>query len=233
VSAPEVVGLLVAKAPVPGLAKTRLAAHVGDRAAAELAAAALLDTLEALTAAFPTVHVSLTGDVEAAVRADEIAAALSRCEVSQQHGPDFGARLAHAHACAGGAGRLVVQVGMDTPQVSPDLLRDVAAMAGDDRRTAVLGPADDGGWWVLALHDPALAAVLAAVPLSRKDTAELTERALCRAGAAVRRAARLRDVDEIDDAQEVARAARHSRFAATWELVASEPPAFQSSREAR
>ena len=36
--------LVVAKAPVPGLAKTRLAAAVGDEAAADIAAAALLDT---------------------------------------------------------------------------------------------------------------------------------------------------------------------------------------------
>ena len=36
--------LVVAKAPVPGLAKTRIAQTIGDDAAAELAAAALLDT---------------------------------------------------------------------------------------------------------------------------------------------------------------------------------------------
>src|SRR6478672_3319507 len=46
-----VVVLVVAKAPVPGQAKTRLAAGVGDQAAAEIAAAALLDTLDAVAAA--------------------------------------------------------------------------------------------------------------------------------------------------------------------------------------
>ena len=40
--------LVVAKAPVPGQAKTRLAATVGDRVAAQIAAAALLDTLDAV-----------------------------------------------------------------------------------------------------------------------------------------------------------------------------------------
>ena len=49
-----------------------------------------------------------------------------------------------------------VQVGMDTPQLTAADLREVAAAAatGD----AVLGPAADGGWWVLALSDPAAAA---------------------------------------------------------------------------
>ena len=40
--------LVVAKAPEPGRAKTRLAATVGERVAAEIAAAALLDTLDAV-----------------------------------------------------------------------------------------------------------------------------------------------------------------------------------------
>lgn len=216
------VGLVVAKAPVPGFAKTRLAAHVGAQTAAELAAAALLDTLDALGDAFATVHVSFAGDLDQAVRRDEVVAALGRCEVSHQAGADFGARLAHAHRCAGGGGRLVVQVGMDTPQVTAPLLREVADLAGDERRTAVLGPADDGGWWVLALRDPGLAQVLTAVPMSRDDTAERTERALVRSGASVRHAATLRDVDEVADAEAVARAAPGSRFAATWRASARE-----------
>jgi uncharacterized protein len=231
VRATEPVGLLVAKAPVPGFAKTRLAAQVGDHAAAELAAAAMLDTLDALVEAFPTVHVSLAGDLDGAVRSDEIAAALDRCEVSRQQGADFGARLVHAHACAGGRDRLVVQVGMDTPQVTAGLLHDVASLAGEDRRTAVLGPAPDGGWWVLALRDPGLASVLTSVPMSRVDTCELTERALGAAGAAVHRAAPLRDVDDVDDAEAVARVSGRSRFAVVWELVATGPAGFQASRE--
>ena len=43
--------LVVAKAPVPGLAKTRLARTLGAETAADLAAAALLDTLDAVAEA--------------------------------------------------------------------------------------------------------------------------------------------------------------------------------------
>ena len=62
--------LVVAKAPEPGRAKTRLAATVGDRVAAEIAAAALLDTLDAVAAA-PIAGrvVALTGDLDAAAGA--------------------------------------------------------------------------------------------------------------------------------------------------------------------
>ena len=47
----KVTALVVAKSPVPGLAKTRLAATLGNAAAADIAAAALLDTLDAVSAA--------------------------------------------------------------------------------------------------------------------------------------------------------------------------------------
>jgi len=57
--------LVVAKAPVPGLAKTRIARTVGDARAAELAAAALLDTLDAATASGMRVVVAMTGDLYA------------------------------------------------------------------------------------------------------------------------------------------------------------------------
>ncbi len=209
------IGLVVARAPVPGEAKTRLAAAVGPEVAADLAAAALLDTLDAMRSAFSTVHVSLGGDLDRAVRREEIVQALAGCEVSQQVGEGFGERLAHAHACAGREGRVVVQVGMDTPQVEVRQLCEVVASSGDER-TAVLGPAEDGGWWVLALRDPQLAEALVEVPMSTPTTCHDTEVALRVRGVDVRRTSGLRDVDEIADAEAAAAAAPQTRFAATW-----------------
>ena len=86
--------LVVAKAPVPGLAKTRVAATVGDAAAAELAAAALLDTLETVAALGWPVVVAMTGDLGEAVRVDEITRALSGVRVVPQRGDGLGERLA-------------------------------------------------------------------------------------------------------------------------------------------
>ena len=210
---------MVAKAPVPGEAKTRLAAHVGAATAAELAAAGLLDTLEVMLATFPVVHVALAGEVSRGVRTAEIESALQRCRVFPQRGAGFGARLAAAHADAAG-GHLVVQVGTDTPQLSSGLLTEVVEVAGRGRRTAVLGDALDGGWWVLALRDPALARALASVPMSRGDTGELTRRALVDGGAQVRSCTPLRDVDEPEDAEAAALAAPGGRFAEAWRQAA-------------
>jgi len=116
----------------------------------------------------------------------------------------------------------VVQVGMDTPQITPDLLRRVAAEAGTGR--AVLGPAEDGGWWVLALGSPGATAALVDVPMSRPDTYQATRAALTAAGADVVTTRTLRDVDTVADAEAVAAAAPDGRFARAWaELTRREP----------
>ncbi|MGA9745995.1 MAG: hypothetical protein WBQ50_00920, partial [Nocardioides sp.] len=59
------VALIMAKAPVPGRAKTRLGARVGPEAAAALATAALADSIAACEAAFGTdrCYLALEGDL--------------------------------------------------------------------------------------------------------------------------------------------------------------------------
>jgi glycosyltransferase A (GT-A) superfamily protein (DUF2064 family) len=206
--------LVVAKAPVPGLAKTRLTPPATPEQAADIAAAALLDTLDAVRdtpGAVPVV--AMTGDLTWACRADEIRAALASMTVVGQRGTDFAHRLANAHADAAWRcpGLPIVQIGMDTPQVTPELLRDTAALLTD--ADVVLGPAFDGGWWALGLRDPFHANALRAVPMSRHDTGARTLAALTRHHTNVMIAATLSDVDTVDDAMRVAEQMPASRFA--------------------
>lgn len=204
--------LVVAKAPVPGLAKTRLAAGVGDAAAADIAAAALLDTLDAVADA-PVAQrmVALTGELEQGVQSAEIRHRLEDFTVIAQRGDGFAERLANAHADAGRSGLPVLQIGMDTPQVSAGLLTECgrALLATD----AVLGLARDGGWWVLGVRDGAMAGCLRSVPMSRPDTGALTLVAMQDRGIDVDFVAALTDVDTVADIDEVRRAcAPDSRF---------------------
>ncbi|MDT5163682.1 MAG: uncharacterized protein QOC88_576 [Mycobacterium sp.] len=207
--------LVVAKAPEPGKAKTRLAATVGDQLAAELAAAALLDTLDATTAAPVAARVvALTGDLDAAACSAEIRSKLQSFTVIGQRGADFADRLANAHADAGaaGGGHPVLQIGMDTPQVSADLLADCARRLLGTH--ALLGPACDGGWWILGLHDPAAAECLRGVRMSQPDTGELTAKALRDIGVEVSLVETLTDIDVVDDVAAVrAACGPASRFA--------------------
>lgn len=204
--------LVVAKAPEPGLAKTRLAATVGDRVAAEIAAAALLDTLDAVAAAAVRSRVvALTGDLDAAAAALQIRRRLESFTVIEQRGDGFADRLANAHADAA-EGFPVLQIGMDTPQVTAELLTDCA------RRLltapAVLGPADDGGWWVLGVRSPAMAECLRTVPMSVPGTADLTRKALHDNGVDVIAVRQLSDFDVLADVATVREACGPgSRFA--------------------
>lgn len=204
--------LVVAKAPEPGRAKTRLAATIGDRVAAEIAAAALLDTLDAVAAAPVAARVvAITGDLDAAANAAEIRQRLASFTVVPQRGEDFAARLANAHADAAG-GHPVLQIGMDTPQVSADLLTRCARRLLEAR--AVLGPARDGGWWVLGVAEPAMAQCLRTVPMSVPDTGDLTLKALRDNDIDVVTIETLADVDFVDDVAVVREAcAPTSRFA--------------------
>jgi glycosyltransferase A (GT-A) superfamily protein (DUF2064 family) len=209
--------LIVAKAPVPGLAKTRLATDVGAGVAADLAAACLLDTLDAARATGWPVVVALTGDLSLSARRDAVRDALLEVLVISQRGQTFGARLAAAHtdaasACPGATG--ILQIGMDTPQV--DVTRLEAAHRLMRAYGSVLGPAPDGGWWLLGLADACAAGSLAEVPMSRRDTCASTVEALHRSGLTPAFADALDDVDWASDAEKVAHTHPQLRFATAW-----------------
>ncbi|SNT64502.1 hypothetical protein SAMN05421812_11763 [Asanoa hainanensis] len=189
--------VVVAKAPVPGRVKTRLCPPCRPDQAALVAAAALADSLAAGGAtAFDPLTLLLDGRHPAP----------PGWRAVPQRGGDLGDRLAHGFGDSAVAGHGTVLIGMDTPQVTAELLdaarRELATV------DAVLGPAEDGGWWALGLRDPRDAVVLRAVPMSTPDTGALTLAALCRRGLRVGLLPTLRDVDTAADAHAVARSCR-------------------------
>ncbi|MGI5521514.1 TIGR04282 family arsenosugar biosynthesis glycosyltransferase [Micromonospora sp. CA-259024] len=206
--------LVVAKAPVPGLAKTRLCPPANPTQAARVAAAALLDTLGAVNATASTIPVlAYTGRFADAEDGAELAAALDGWHLVPQRGDTFADRLTNAHADAGAAfpGRPVLQIGMDTPQIRPAVL--TAALGSLAERDAVLGPAVDGGWWAVGLRDPAYASVLRGVPMSTGETSRHTLAGLRGRGLHPAILPVLRDVDDWPTALAVAADLPGSRFA--------------------
>ena len=95
-------------------------------------------------------------------------------------------------------------IGMDAPQVTPELLdAGLAALADHD---AALGPAADGGYWAIGLRRPA-AGVFDGVPMSEPGTAAAQRARLAALGLSVAELPPLRDVDTIEDVRAVAAAA--------------------------
>ncbi|NKE61750.1 DUF2064 domain-containing protein [Lentzea sp. PSKA42] len=203
--------LIMAKSPVPGQVKTRLCPPLTPEEAADVAAASLLDTLEAALSTPGAVPVVALAGV---VRREDVRDALAECVVIPQRGWTFADRLANAHADVARFGMPVLQIGMDTPQVTPSLLESCAEF--DE---AALGFALDGGWWALGLRDPLHAEVLRDVPMSRADTGVRTLEALL--GLNIRTLPKLSDVDTIADARAVAAQVPGGRFAATLTEIAA------------
>jgi len=190
---------VLAKAPRPGRVKTRLCPPCSPGQAASLARAALLDTIDAV-AAVPVRRVLVLDGSAASWRIDGFA-------VIAQRGEGLAERLAHAFADLGGPTLLV---GMDTPQVTPQLLGE--ALRALDGAASVIGGARDGGYWAIGLHEPD-PRVFASVPMSVAGTGAAQRRALRAAGVPPRELPVLRDVDTFADALAVARAAPVTRFA--------------------
>jgi rSAM/selenodomain-associated transferase 1 len=205
--------LVLAKAPQPGRVKTRLCPPCTPEQAADVARAALLDTLDTVDSVPATVvnRRSLVLD-GAASTVDHRDWTLAGWSVFPQLGDSLGDRIAHAFTDTALDGVPSVLIGMDTPQVDGALL--TLCVAGLSAADAVLGHATDGGWWLLGLREPNHASLLRSVPTSRSDTGARTQDALARAGLRVAVAPTLSDVDTPDDARRVAElCAPDARFA--------------------
>jgi rSAM/selenodomain-associated transferase 1 len=191
--------LVITKAPVPGRSKTRLTPPCTPDQAAGIAAAAVGDTLDTVRAAPVAGRVVALDGHPGRLDLDGFAV------VAQVEG-DLGTRLAAAFADAMADGPVpTLLIGMDTPQVTADLLaRCAASLESAGPGTAVLGTAPDGGWWALGLHSAEPAAVLADVPMSRDDTALRTRSALEATGLTVHELPQLTDIDHFPDALAVA-----------------------------
>jgi hypothetical protein len=145
---PEEVLLVFARAPEPGRIKTRLAAVIGDVEAAALHAAFVLDVLERHAAPRRRLILCTTGDPLHPFW-DTVPAHL---EQRDQGEGDLGARLDRAFTPHLEVGARVVVLGTDSPALAPSKVD--AAFAALATVDAVLGPADDGGYYLLGLGRP-------------------------------------------------------------------------------
>jgi rSAM/selenodomain-associated transferase 1 len=192
--------LVLAKEPAPGRAKTRLSPACSPEEASALAEASLSDTLRTVAAARVRRRVLI-------LAGDKGPWLPSGFEVFPQRGACLGERLAAAFEDVGGP---AVLIGMDTPQVTPALLEWAAAAL--HRFEAVLGPAEDGGFWIVGMRRPERSA-FAGIPMSRRSTGLLQTERLRELGLETGMLPVLRDVDTAEDARAVAGLAPETAFA--------------------
>jgi uncharacterized protein len=170
-----------AKAPAPGGAKTRLIPLLGAAGAADLARAFLQDTWAAMTAVPRTRAVITTpGDLWAAA----FAALEPAAEVWDQGPADLGDRMERMMRRGHELADAALCVGTDSPGLPPDRLEQ--ALAALKHHDAVLGPAEDGGYFLIGLrHGRCPEGLLADLPWSQEDTMARTRERLEQRGLTV------------------------------------------------
>jgi uncharacterized protein len=187
--------IIFAKAPVPGLAKTRLAPALGADGAAALAARMLEHTVaQAVAAGLGPVEICATPD---ATHPLFVALALRHAVrlTVQGHG-DLGERMHAAFERVLSAGRPALLIGTDAPSLDAAVLRDAAAaLCGND---AVFAPALDGGYVLVGLQQ-ADARCFSGIAWSTPSVMQQTRDRLSAARLAWAELPALADIDEPAD----------------------------------
>jgi len=189
--------MIFAKAPLPGVAKTRLSAALGEEGAARLALRLLRHAVvEVLAAGTGPVELCVTPDPSSPVWASlGLPEAL---EWSAQGKGDLGERLAQSAQTRVLAGDAVLLVGTDCPSLTSQVLRQASAALQE--ADCVLVPATDGGYVLLGLNRFD-ASLFENIPWSTDQVAATTLKRLQHLGWRVQVLPALHDIDERDDLQ--------------------------------
>jgi glycosyltransferase A (GT-A) superfamily protein (DUF2064 family) len=204
--------LVMAKAPVPGTVKTRLCPPCTPEEAATIAEAALRDTFAAVEGSQGARRIVALDGAPGPWLPDGWSI------VPQVRGT-FASRLSAAWRAAGGPG---IQIGMDTPQVTAETLDSILDALLTHGVDAVLGLAEDGGWWVLGQRDPHPDAFVG-VPMSTARTGDAQLHRLHSLGLRVEVVAVCRDLDTVADAIAIASVAPTTHTARAVHRVLGAP----------
>jgi rSAM/selenodomain-associated transferase 1 len=136
--------LVFAKPPVAGEVKTRLAAHIGEQAAAALYEQLLCETVSmAVQSGLAPVELHVAAQICHPLFVS--LAGRQPIEVKLQKGTDLGQRMCHAIQAALRTGGFAVLIGTDCPAMSVAYLQRACRQL-DAGSAVVLGPAEDGGY---------------------------------------------------------------------------------------
>ena len=177
--------------PIPGEVKSRLAAGIGADAAARVYGVILERTLEVGRDSGARVVLSLAELPSGSWCLDQDVV------VEVQRGDDLGERMADAFTRRFAEGeRRVVIVGSDCPWLrGTHIAKASAKLGGAD---VLLGPATDGGYWLVAQRPPGLA-IFSDIPWSSPETLGDTRKRIRALGGTWLELEELVDIDTDDD----------------------------------
>lgn len=190
------VGLgIMAKAPVPGHAKTRLGAEVGSHTAAEIYREILCDLLERFSKTGENLQrvIFSAGELDLGWFEEHAPG----WEVRVQEGDDLGERLKRAAESLFGSGAdLVFLTAADVPGFHPHHLRQAVRALQD--HDLVIGPSPDGGYYLIGMKQVE-GAVLEDIPWGGPEVLQTTVQQAKAADLTTRLLPALPDIDTRKD----------------------------------
>lgn len=208
--------VVLAKPPLPGVAKTRLAASLGAEAAAGVAAALLLDTVTLCERFAHAVSRGLSPGCGSAPEPVELVLAYTHerlwfethlaahWRLLQQRGEGLDRRIDCVldDLCVA-ADDLTLFLGMDSPHLPPE--RPAEAFAALQSAGTVLGPCEDGGYYLIGVRGRWPHGTLARVRFGTDRAFADTAEALAAAGLSCAVLAAGYDVDDLESLRRLAR----------------------------
>jgi uncharacterized protein len=195
---PHTALVVMARYPKAGTTKTRLACTIGDNEAAYLYQAFLTDLAQRFAGGECDLHWAYTpAEADFAAFLATLTPSLVQHMVCfPQQGADFGARLHHAFRWTYEQQfERTIVIGSDSPHIRWEIVAN--ARQALDEADVVLGPADDGGYYLIAMRQPY--DVFSGIPMSNSAVTRMTlESAHCQ-GLRVYLLEPLFDVDELPD----------------------------------
>jgi rSAM/selenodomain-associated transferase 1 len=216
--------VIFAKAPVPGQVKTRLCPPLTPDEAATLHGSFVLDTLERTKAAIATFRLPAVRMLACAPSSTHVFFKIMEerygVRLLNQEGTDLGERMhgTFTYCFAQGFTRVVL-VGTDVPSLPLTYFQQAfEALASHD---LVLGPAQDGGYYLIGLTRPA-GGLFENIPWSSDRVLAATRERADKAGLRISSLPVWRDIDTIEDLQaliqESADEAEHQPKARTFSM---------------
>jgi rSAM/selenodomain-associated transferase 1 len=202
--------VVFAKAPIPGQVKTRLCPPLTPDEAATVHGSFVLDTLERTRAAVSKFRLPvdryLACAPSSALAFFKVMEERQAVRLLDQEGDELGARMNRVFETlfARGYGRVLI-VGTDVPSLPLESYQQAVQLL--DRYDMVLGPALDGGYYVVGLKKAA-PALFQDMPWSTDRVLALTKEKAAGLGLGVGLLPEWRDVDTIDDLKALIDASR-------------------------
>lgn len=195
--------VIFAKAPIAGQVKTRLCPALTEDEAATLHGSFVLDTLERTKAAAGTFKLPLDRFLACAPSSAHVFFRIMEARhgvtLLDQEGDDLGARMRQSFDRVFARGyRQVCLVGTDVPSLPLTHYRD--AFAALTRQDLVLGPAEDGGYYLIGMTAPH-PALFENIPWSTDQVLALTQQNAAAEGLKTALLPPWNDVDTLDDLQ--------------------------------